>query len=134
MAKVYAAVKALIEKDGKFLMIESEFNNKKYLDLPGGKVEYGESPYDALIREVKEEVFLDIEIIKPLGIWWFFRESDNGQVICNTFICKAKNANIDLTKNPANENILNYYWLEKEKLLSLKNLPNDSLRKLFELI
>jgi 8-oxo-dGTP pyrophosphatase MutT (NUDIX family) len=134
MAKVYAAVKALIEDNGKFLIIEQEFNGKKYFDLPGGKVEHGESPYNTLIREVKEEVFLDVEIVKPIGMWWFFRDSDNGQVICNTFKCKSTNLNIDLTKNPANENIINYYWLEKEKLLELKNFPNDSLKKLFELI
>jgi len=134
MAKVYAAVKALIEDNGKFLIIEQEFNGKKYFDLPGGKVKHGESPYNALIREVKEEVSLDIEIIKPVGIWWFFRESDNGQVICNTFLCKSKKLSVDITKNPENENIINYYWLEKEKLLELENLPNDSLKKIFELV
>ena len=43
-----------------------------------------------------------------------------------------ENLDVDLTKNPANENIISYYWLAKEKLLELKNLPNDSLKKLFE--
>ena len=135
MSKIYSAVKALIENKSKFLIIEQEFNGKKYMDLPGGKIEFGESPYDALQREVKEEVYLDIEIIKPIGMWWFFRDSNTGQVICTTFICKAKNnEKIDLTKNPANEKIVNYYWFTKDELLKLENLPHESLRKIFELI
>ena len=135
MTKIYAAVKALIENKGKYLIIEQEFNGKKYMDLPGGKVEFGESPYDTLLREVKEEVYLDIEIIKPIGIWWFFRDSNTGQVICNTFICKAKDyTKIDLNKNPANEKIVNYYWFTKDELLKLENLPHESLRKIFEMI
>ncbi len=132
MTKVYSAVKALIKSDDKFLIIEQEFDGRRYFDLPGGKVEYGESPYETLIREVKEETSLDIEILKPLGVWWFFRAFDKGQVICNTFICKPKNTNIDLTKNPTHENIINFYWFNKEELLKLNNLLDKSLRKLFK--
>lgn len=131
--KVYSAVKALIEKNGKFLVIEQEIKGKKYIDLPGGKVDFGESPFDTLIREVKEEVFLDIEIIKPVGLWWFFRAVDGDQVVCSTFLCKTKEANVDLTKNPVNENITNYYWLDKKELLE-RDLPHESLKKLIESI
>ena len=132
MPKVYPAVKALIENNNRFLIIEAEFNGKKYLDLPGGKVEYGESPYDTLKREVKEEVFLDIHNIKPIGMWWFFRDLDGAQVICNTFLCKTKNTNIDVTKNPTNEKIIKYHWLKKEELLKQQNILHESLKTLFE--
>lgn len=135
MIKIYSAMKALIENEGKFLILEQEFNTKRCLDLPGGKVEFEESPYDTLKREVKEETYLDIEIIKPLGVWWFFRISDNAQVICTTFICKAKDIKkLDLTKNPANEKIVNSYWYSKEELLKLEKLPHESLKKIFEML
>lgn len=134
MSKVYAAVKALIEDNGKFLVIEQEVNGERRCDLPGGKVEYGETPYDTLTREVKEEVSLEIDIIKPIGVWWFFRDSDEAQIICNTFLCKPKHLNTNLNNNPASEKITNYYWLEKEEILKLENMPHDSLRKLIESI
>ena len=83
-----------------------------------------------MIREVKEEVSLDIEIIKPLGAWWFFRDKDKAQVICTTFFCKARNKDVDLANNPADEGITDYRWLTKEELLE-EELPHESLKDIF---
>jgi ADP-ribose pyrophosphatase YjhB (NUDIX family) len=39
-------------------------------NLPGGGVEAGESPWDATVREVREEVGLDVEIVRLTGVYW----------------------------------------------------------------
>jgi 8-oxo-dGTP diphosphatase len=36
-------------------------------ELPGGKVDAGESPRDALAREIEEELGLVVEVLAPLG-------------------------------------------------------------------
>ena len=56
MNRVYPAVKAIIQRGEKFLVIKQEFADKTVWDLPGGKVDFGESPYDTLVREVNEEI------------------------------------------------------------------------------
>ena len=39
-------------------------------NLPGGGVEDGETPWDAAVREVHEEVGVDAEIIRLTGLYW----------------------------------------------------------------
>jgi 8-oxo-dGTP diphosphatase len=56
--KLYPALKAIVERDGKFLLLkrsEAEDVRKGEWDIPGGAIEFGEDPIEALRREVKEE-------------------------------------------------------------------------------
>ena len=39
-------------------------------NLPGGGIEEGESPWHAAIRETREEVGLEIEIVRLTGLYW----------------------------------------------------------------
>ncbi len=134
MNKVYPAVKAIIQRGEKFLIIKQELLNKIVWDLPGGKVDYGESPYDTLVREVKEEIHLSVNIIKPIGFFWFFRQ-DKDQVVCTTFLCTADNYNINLSKNPADENITEYRWVTKDEFLGDDyEVGHNSIKKLFALL
>ncbi|MFC1617799.1 NUDIX domain-containing protein [Patescibacteria group bacterium] len=131
MQNAIAAVKAVIQNDNKFLTIKQNINGQIFWDLPGGKVDYGETPFDTLRREVKEEVGLDIVIEKPLGLWWFFREKDKAQVVCTTFMCRAENEEIDLENNPTEEEIVDCKWLTPAEFLSDKYpVSNESLKKL----
>lgn len=118
MSNVWSAVKALIKNGDKFLIVKQVAKDQEVWDLPGGRIKYGESPQEALIREVKEEINFDIKIIKPLGLWWFFRYlKDNDQVICYTFICLAENEeSVDLTRNDQqDEEIADFKWVTKEE-------------------
>ena len=57
----HIGVKAIItNSEGKVLLLERDHPIKKlYWDLPGGRVQKGESLKDTLIRELKEEIGLD---------------------------------------------------------------------------
>ena len=61
------AARAIIIRENKISLIYS--TNKKYYKLPGGGIEPGENPVEAMIREVKEEVGLVVipETVQDYG-------------------------------------------------------------------
>ena len=65
--KTVRVVAAIIEKEDKILIaqrLKGEF--KGLWEFPGGKIEEQEKPEEALIREIKEEMEVDIKINKYL--------------------------------------------------------------------
>ena len=63
MAKVKNGVKAIVRKDDHFLIL---VRPDGLLDLPGGRVENGESIRSALQREIDEETGLKVQIQEPV--------------------------------------------------------------------
>ena len=57
---------AVITNDNKILAMKND--KTPYYFLPGGRVELHESAEDAIVREIKEELCVDAEIVKPLWL------------------------------------------------------------------
>jgi len=127
-----AAMKALIERDGKFLALELEIGRKRIWDLPGGKVEDGEEPMQTLLREVEEETALKVEIEKPLGIYWFHRKTDGQLAVCTVFKCSASADAKVILPHKSNESIASSKWLSKEDFLKEEFDAPKSLKELVE--
>ena len=53
---------------GKVLVLDRTLSSWPGLTFPGGHVEWGESFYDAAVREAKEETGLDVKKLIPCGI------------------------------------------------------------------
>jgi 8-oxo-dGTP pyrophosphatase MutT (NUDIX family) len=60
------AVRAIVLRDGQLLVMQRNKFGKKYITLPGGGVEPGETPKQAVVREVEEETGLDIKVVRQV--------------------------------------------------------------------
>ena len=101
-------VAAIIKKDNLYLVVKR--NRDKYMGLkwefPGGKVDSGETLQEALVREIYEELNIDINIHEKLAEK---RYKDNEiNIILHYFLCTIKNGVINLNEHEAME------WADKE--------------------
>ena len=90
----------------------------KLWEFPGGKIESGEAPQEALARELREELMIEVEIASEL----FEQTSyayDFGTVNLTTFICFLKSGKPQLTEH------IEVKWLKASELKSLEWAPAD---------
>lgn len=126
-----AVVAAIISVNQKILCVQRGKGKHPYLDykyeFPGGKVEPGETEEQAIIREIKEELDLEISVVKKfLSVQYSYPDIS---ITLHSFLCKCKNPCIKLTEH------LNYKWLSKSELKQLEWAAADEpiVRKLEEM-
>lgn len=68
-----------LDEQGRVLMLEPTY--KDYREIPGGYVEVGESPRQACIREVHEELGIEPEIGRLLAVDWAPSPSEGDKVL-----------------------------------------------------
>ena len=105
---------AIIEHNNKVLVTQR--SEKMALPLkwefPGGKIEKGETAEDCLIREILEELHINIKITKQLNSNTH-QYSETKTIKLIPFICELKRGEIKLTEHA------NYLWLIKSELGNL---------------
>jgi len=85
----------IIIKEGKILLLKRSVKDKGvYYTFPGGGVEEGETPEHAVIREIKEETNLDIEIEELL---WDFKDMYHHGLY---FLAKNPRGEMELGEGP----------------------------------
>ena len=62
MSEIAVRAAALLVADDKILLVNHQRGERSYWVLPGGHVRPGETLADALVREIKEELELDVTV------------------------------------------------------------------------
>lgn len=113
-------VAAIIRKGDKLFATQRGYGEwKDWWEWPGGKVEEGESPEQALVREIREELSAEISMDKYLcTIDWDYPDF---HLKMHCYMCSLQGEALHLNEHEAAR------WLEKETLDSVKWLPADEL-------
>ena len=86
-------------------------------EFPGGKIEKGETPEEALIREIKEELDTTINVNKKIDTVEY--DYPNFHLSMDCFICNILEGDLVLKEHEASK------WLSKDELYSVDWLPAD---------
>ncbi len=115
------SVKALILNDEKKFLLTLE--GKGLWELPGGGLDFGEKPQDCLVREIKEEMGLEVININNNPSYFLTAEQRDGRWwICNIlYEVKVKNFNF----TPSDE-CVEMRFFTKEEAENEKLFPNVS--------
>lgn len=92
MDKMYVGVSAVVEHDGLFLILKRSPNKDfqpNHWETVTGRVEVGESPAEAAVREAREETGLDVVVVIPLATGFFYRGGPEFPMAYVSFWCKA---------------------------------------------
>lgn len=116
--KTIRVVAAIIIQDDKVFATQRGYGEfKDGWEFPGGKIEEGETPQDALVREIKEE--LDAEIVVGELLDTVEYDYPNFHLSMDCFICAIKSGSLVLKEHEAAK------WLTKATLDSVDWLPAD---------
>lgn len=116
--KTIEVVAAIIVRDGKVFATERGYGQwKGWWEFPGGKMEEGESPEEALKREIREELDAEICVGELLDtVEWDYPDF---HLTMHCFICSLTSGSMHLNEHE------DAAWLTEETLDSVKWLPAD---------
>ncbi len=111
-------VAAIIRKEDKIFATQRGYGDwKDWWEFPGGKMEPGETPEEALKREIKEELSADISVEEFLTTVEYDYPAFHLTMHC--YLCTLLDEAMHLNEHEAAR------WLSKAELRSVKWLPAD---------
>ena len=113
--EVVAAI--ILDKEKVFATQRGDGEFKDGWEFPGGKIEQGETPGQALKREIKEELDIEIEVGKLLETVEY--DYPKFHLTMHCFLCTIQSGELVLKEHEAAK------WLTKESLDSVDWLPAD---------
>ena len=118
--KQIEVVAAIIRKDDKIFATQRGYGEwKDWWEFPGGKMEVGESPEEALRREIREELSTEISVDEYICTVEY--DYPKFHLTMHCYFCSLISEALHLNEHEAAR------WLAKDELDRVKWLPADVL-------
>ena len=116
--KHIVVVAAIIVRDGRIFATQRGYGEwKDWWEFPGGKIEHGETPEDALKREIREELATEIEMDELFTTVEY--DYPKFHLTMHCYLCTIVNGELSLLEHE------DARWLAMDELDSVKWLPAD---------
>lgn len=116
--KTVKVAAAIIQKENQVFATQRGYGDfKDGWEFPGGKIEPGETPEEALVREIKEELDTEITIRKLIYMVEYDYSQFHLTMYC--YLCEVLSGQLVLKEHEAAR------WLTKDTLESVDWLPAD---------
>ena len=118
--KTYHVVAAIIKEDNRIFATQRGYGDyKDGWEFPGGKIEPGETPEQALVREIQEELEMTIAVERHIVDVSYDYPQFHLEMGC--FLCSIADGTPHLLEHEAAK------WLEPEDIDTVDWLPADVL-------
>jgi len=111
----HITVAAIVERDGRFLMVEENTIDGVRFNQPAGHLEADESLVDACVRETLEETAHHVTVNSLVGIYQWARPDGGIQYLRFVFACSDQG---EEAGRALDEGIIRAQWLSHEDLLA----------------
>ena len=120
VGKIIHVVAAVIVQEEKVFATQRGYGNyKDWWEFPGGKIEAGEMPEQTLVREIREELAVEITVDKYLTTVEYDYPEFHLSMAC--YWCSVKEGHLTLLEHEAAR------WLPLDDLRQVNWLPADVL-------
>ena len=122
MKQFYVGIGGIVEKENKLLILKRSPKKDVGANLwefVTGRLEGEEDPKEGIIREIKEEVNLDVEIITPINTGFFYRGGKKYPMVFIVFWCAYKSGNVKISWEHSE-----YKWISLENAIINKELTH----------
>lgn len=119
------SIKGVLTVAGKFVLLRNE---REEWELPGGRIDPGESPEFCVVREIEEELGIKAEIAGILDTW-LFEVLPGKHVFIVTYACTTKENVAELLQISHEHKELGLFPLEEALGLKMPDGYKDSLKR-----
>lgn len=134
MRQFFFAQKAFIVHNGRLLLVRKSMNDPNQpgkWEVPGGRMEFGEDVDPHIIREVREEVGIEIKPGRPFYVWqWQLTRQGSGgesiemQIVAAARICTPITTATSSVGQVTEDYLGEIRWVPLADVMSFNIIPN----------